>query len=459
MANLPHWFSKYARSPTAAAWRDRLRIGQRLLTLLLRDVTEGGLDLRATSLVYTTLLSLAPLLAVSFSVLKAFGAHNQMRPMLLEMLNPLGEQAAEIADRIIGFVNNLEVGVLGFTGFALLFYTVLSLLQKIEDSFNQIWRVRKSRAFRRRFSEYLSVLLVGPVLVFSALGLMASMASHKIVQAIIALEPFGTLYFMLGRVLPNLFMIAAFTFLYLFIPNTRVRFKAALAGGIAAGLCWRLAGWLFGLFVAGSAQYQAIYSSFAILVVFMIWLYVNWLILLLGVDISFYVQHPSHPRLERRDFRLGYASFRRIGLTLMYLLAERFQRGEPPWTLDDLATRLELPCRSVEDVLDTLRRRGLVIEVDRENAAYMPAREPCTLPMAEVLDALDSESGATLSSSHDPALRVPAVESLMNRLKEADQATMEGMSLKRWLETPGVGRGFQAADAACHTESALRARP
>lgn len=434
MANLPDWFKRH------------LHTARNFLEILFRDITEGGLDLRATSLVYTTLLSLAPLLAVSFSVLQAFGAHNQMRPLLLEILDPLGDaQAVEITDRIIGFVNNLDVGVLGFTGFALLFYTVLSLLQKIEDCFNQIWRVGQSRGFRRRFSEYLSVLLVGPVLVFSALGLMASLSSHEIVKAIISLEPFGTLYYLLVRLLPNLLMIAAFTFLYLFIPNTRVRLKAALAGGIAAGLGWRLVGWLFGLFVAGSAQYQAIYSSFAILIVFMIWLYVNWLILLVGVDISFYVQHPAHPRLERRGFRLSYASSRRVGLTVMYLLAERFQRGAPPWTLDALATTLGLPCRCVEEVLEALRRRGLVIAVDPDNTAYLPARELGSVTLLDILDALDAESGPA-DAPHDPALKPPVVEEVMRRLQAARSGAVDGMSLRDWLGTADGDRRTPATE-------------
>jgi membrane protein len=406
-----------------------LRPALRLLHTLWRDIAEGGLDLWATSLVYTTLLSLAPLLAVSFSVLQAFGVHNQMRPLLLEMLDPLGQaQAAEVADRIIGFVNNLDVGVLGFTGFALLFYTVLSLLQKIEDCFNRIWRVDKPRGFRRRFSEYLSVLLVGPVLVFSALGLMASMASHRVVQALIAQEPFGTLYYLLGQTLPSVFMVAACTFFYGFIPNTRVRWVAALAGGVAAGLSWRLAGWLFGVFVAGSAQYQAIYSSFAILVVFMIWLYVSWLILLLGVDIAYHVQHPADPGLGRQA---GRAAFRRSGLAAMGLVGQRFLRGEPPLNPDELAGHLQLPGREIQEALEALRRRGLVLEVEQDGGAYLPARDLSALPLREVLDALD---GAEARAAPGPST---APEELLRRLREAEHSALEGMSLKQWLEAAG----------------------
>ncbi|MGZ8245275.1 YhjD/YihY/BrkB family envelope integrity protein, partial [Methylomagnum sp.] len=396
------------------------------------DVTDGGLDLRATSLVYTTLLSLAPLLAVSFSVLKAFGAHNQMRPLLLQMVAPLGPQGAELTDRLIGFVNNLEVGVLGFTGFALLFWTVLSLLQKIEDSFNHIWRVQKSRSLRRRFSEYLSVLMVGPVLVFSALGLMASMTSHGIVQAIIALEPFGTLYFWLGKLLPTLFISIAFAFLYAFLPNTLVSLRAALTGGIAAGVAWRLTGGLFAEFVAGSTQYAAIYSSFAILIVFMIWLYVSWLILLLGVDVSFYAQHPRYLRMARRETQFGQARFRRVGLWIMALLAERFWRGEPPWTLAELTARLDLPDLAIADALERLRERGLVLPVEGSESAWVPAREPCVLMVADILAALEAEPGDDTGQPAAP------VDGLLERLNGARNEALGEMSLKALVES-GAG--------------------
>ncbi|CAL1240442.1 YhjD/YihY/BrkB family envelope integrity protein [Candidatus Methylocalor cossyra] len=409
-------------------WRALWQAGRRLVEALLRDVTVGGLDLRATSLVYTTLLSLAPLLAVSFSVLKAFGAHNQMRPFLLELFSPLGAPAAEITDRIIGFVNNLEVGVLGFTGFALLFWTVLSLLNKIEHALNAIWRVDRERSFRRRFSDYLSVLLVGPVLLFSALGIMATLASHAIVQTIIALEPFGTLYYLLMQILPTLFIIGAFSFLYLFIPNTRVSFKAALIGGIVAGLTWRVVGRLFGTFVAGSAQYAAIYSSFAILIVFMIWLYLDWLILLVGADVAFYVQHPRYLRLSWQDpNRLGPGVFRRLGLLLMYLMAQRFQRGEPPWTKAELAARLDLPDQVVERALAALQRGGLILPVDGEETAFMPARELCATSVREVLEALQAEPG---DSSAGTALAEPAVDRILAQLRQAVDQAVEGLTVK-----------------------------
>ena len=140
----------------------------RISHLIIRDLIEGMLNLRAMSLVYTTILALVPLLAVSFSVLKGFGVHNQIEPLLLNFLLPLGDQGIEISAKIIGFVENTKAGVLGSLGLALLLYTVISLLQKIEQSFNYTWHVVELRSIGKRFSDYLTVVMVGPVLLFSA---------------------------------------------------------------------------------------------------------------------------------------------------------------------------------------------------------------------------------------------------------------------------------------------------
>ena len=418
--------------------RGRLQYLRNLGGALFRDITEGGLDFYATSLVYSILLSLAPLLAVSFSVLKAFGAHNQLRPFLMRMVEPLGEQGGELVERIIGFVDNLDVGVLGTTGFALLFYTVVSLLQKIENAFNRIWRVRTQRSLHRRFSDYLSVLMVGPVLVFSAFGVMASMASHTLVKTLIAYEPLGTLYYGLGRLLPVLFMAGAYTFLYSFIPNTSVRLKAATAGGITAAMAWWVVGKLFRIFVAGSAQYAAVYSGFAILIVFMIWLYANSLILLVGVEIAFYVQNPHYMDAGRQPARIGSALFRRSGLLLMVLLARRFLRGEPPWTLAGLAARLHLPDESITAILEALSRNGLV--VDAGEGRYLPARETGTLPVKDILAALETDARDGPSPKGLPE-NDPAVDRVLVSLEEARGKAVGDLSLKSLAEESPAEKG------------------
>jgi membrane protein len=357
----------------------------RLFYVAAREFFEGQVNLRAMSLVYTTLLGLVPLLAVSFSVLKAFGVHNQLEPFMLNFLAPLGPKSAEITQRVIGFVENMKVGVLGSLGLAFLVYTVISLIQKIEAAFNYIWKIRRPRSFARRFSDYMSVILVGPVLIFSAIGLTASVMSTEVVQRIIAMEPFGTAVYVAGKVIPYVFVCAALTFVYIFVPSVKVRFRSALVGGIFAGVLWQTAGWGFASFIVKSTKYAAIYSGFAILIMFMIWLYISWLILLVGAQVSFYHQYPQFLFLKKEELLLSSRLKERLALLIMFLIGSSHYRKSPPCTLNTLVDRLGLPVEPVQDVLTVLQTRGLVTESSDEPPSYLPARDIETITLREIL--------------------------------------------------------------------------
>src|ERR687891_1359651 len=244
------------------------------------------LGLRAMGLTYTTLMSMVPFLAVTFSVLKAFGVQNGLEPFLMQMLQPLGREASEITKTIIDFVNNIRVGILGAAGLAMLFYTVVSLVAKVEDALNQIWRVPRSRTWSQRITAYLSAVLVGPVMVFTALALTASAQSYWLVKRLVQIGFVSYIFTLTTSVMPFVLLCATFTFLYKLIPYTKVRLSSALIGGGSAGVLWQLVGMGFAAFVANSAQYAAIYSSFAIMIVFLIWLYTGWLIFLIGAEVA-----------------------------------------------------------------------------------------------------------------------------------------------------------------------------
>ena len=372
----------------ATLLRRRLIHALQLIYAVLRDLAGGDLMLRATSLVYTTLLSLVPLLALSFSVLKAFGVHNQIRPTLLAMLEPLGAKGVEIANQIVGFVENMRVGVLGAVGLALLVYTVVSLLQKIESAFNHVWRVQRARRFGQRFSQYLSVLTVGPMLVFAALGVTATLFSNQVVQALADLEPLGSIVAGIGRLVPYLLVIGAFFFVYMFMPNTKVRWRPALAGAVVAGVLWQSVGWGFASFVAGSTKYTAIYAGFAIVILAMIWLYLNWLIVLVGATISFYWQHPEHLSTRVRDPQPSSRSKERIALQVLAAIGSHFQRNQPAWTLDALAQHLKVPQVALERIINVLLQGNFLAETDDDSPRYLPARALDSVKVKEVLDAI-----------------------------------------------------------------------
>jgi len=427
-------------------WRRWLIFGARTAFALSRDIMDGTLPMRAMSLVYTTLLSLVPLLAISFSVLKGFGVHNQIEPLLLGLLEPLGDQAAEITERIVSFVDNMRVGVLGGIGFAMLFYTVMALLQKIERSFNYIWHVRLGRDLGQRFRDYLSVILVGPALIFGGIGLTASAASGFLADLVSGLGPAKTLFETAGRLVPYLMIVAAFSFIYSFMPNTKVRLRSALIGGLIAGFLWTTAGWLFASFVAGSANYTAIYSTFASLIVLLLWLYVGWLILLVGAAIAFYHQYPDHLGLGRDEPGTGPRMTERIGLQVAHHVLRCFYQGGPAPTLDALTHRLSLPRRMIEDALGVLCARGLLAKV-AESQGYLPGCPPETTSVRDLLDALRSGSDSRISRvarrGHGPADHALAIADRADRaaLDSVAAITLKELAGSDAPACPGGGDG------------------
>jgi len=350
-------------------WRHFLQI----VVMVGRDLVQGDITLRAMSLVYTTILSMVPLLAVSISVLKGFGVRGQLKPALTNLLAPLGPQADEISSRVVGFVENMQIGVLGALGLGLLIYTSISLILKIETSFNHIWHLQSSRSLMQRFSDYLSVIMVGPVLLFSAIGITASLGNNQIVEALQALPYMTDLLYLLGKLLPFLLVIAAFTFVYILVPNTRVRFLSALYGAVVAGALWQTSGILFTSFVSGSSQYTAIYSGFAVMLVFMIWLYLSWVILLTGASISFYHQNPDQLKWKRGKTTLSARLRDQLALQAMInigLAYDRRSRLVP--NLKNLAAYQQVPAPLLERMLDALQHEGLVVQSADNPPRYLP---------------------------------------------------------------------------------------
>ena len=360
----------------------------RLLYVAVREFTEGHITLRAMGLVYTTLLSLVPLLAVSFSVLKGFGVHNQIEPLLSNFLTPLGPKGEEISAKVIGFVGNIKIGVLGTLGLSMLFYTVISLIQKIESALNAIWKIKKSRSFARRFSDYTSIILIGPVLIFSAMGLTASVMNTRVLQGIVSVELFGAAIYLAGKIVPYLLVCAAFTFIYSFVPNIKVKFRSALAGGLFAGILWETTGWAFASFVVSSTKYTAVYSGFAILIMFLIWLYLSWLILLVGAEVSFYHQYPQFLTVKKETLLLSNRLKERLAILVMFLIGDNFYHNRKPWNLDSLLNQLNFPLEPVQDVLTALENHGFLLETGDDPPAFLPAKDLENIKLRELLSSV-----------------------------------------------------------------------
>ena len=396
--------------------------------LVYRDVTSGLLPLRAMSLVYTTLLSLVPLLAVSFSVLKGFGVHNQLEPALLNLLEPLGDKGVEITHNIIEFVEKINVGVLGALGLAFLLYTVVSMIQKIESSFNYTWRVSTHRSLVQRISNYLSVLTIGPVLVFAALGITATVMSSTIVQTLMSYPYIGALIEFGGRLVPYALIILAFTFIYIFIPNTKVKIAPAFIGAIVAGVMWQSAGWLFASFVVGATKYTAIYSALATLIIFMIWLYASWVITLIGTNIAYYVQNAEQCRLHPYEFSLSSRQEEKIALLIMALVGKHYYQGLKQWNEIDLAEYLSIPQQAIDQVLKSLFQARLLAETADDPPGLLPARPAEKISLAEILDVMRNEGELPDNEINVPSDRT--IDQIYTQLETAIHESLKDKTLQ-----------------------------
>jgi len=378
------------------------------------------LNLQAMSLTYSTLLSLVPFLAVMFSVLKAFGVQNVLQPFLAQMLQPLGAEASAVTNKIINFVENIRIGILGAAGVAMLFYTVVTLVAKIEDALNQIWRSPHSRSWGQRTTAYLSVVLVGPVMVFTALALTASAQSYWLVARLFKIGFVSYVFTLTTSVMPFVLLCATFTFLYKFIPYTKVRLRSALVGGAAAGILWQLVGVGFAAFVANSAQYAAIYSGLAIMIVFLIWLYVGWLIFLVGAEVAYFHQHPHAFIREALHGTGGHRFQEWLALSAMVEITRRHFSDGPPWQPTELAASFGVS--SLENFIDDFVRAGILLRsLDPEGVAL--ARPPESVTVNDVLDIV-SDSAAQELRNPGPATDI------LTRRDRAVHDALEGITLK-----------------------------
>ncbi|MCH7897879.1 MAG: YihY/virulence factor BrkB family protein [Proteobacteria bacterium] len=401
----------------------------RYLYAVLRAVMSGQLTLRSMSLVYTTLLSIVPLLAFSFSVLKGLGVHKQLESRLFVVLEPLGEQGVDITNQLMTIVNNVNGNLLGAMGLAFLIYTAISMVQKIEESFNYVWYVTKPRNFARRLAEYMLVLLIGPLFIVIAIGMITLLHNESIVQYLVQNEALGPLIAVTSKLTPYLIVSAVFTFLYMYMPNTDVKLKSALVGGLAGGFLWATVGMIFAAFIVNSTRNDAIYASFAIGIITLIWLYLNWLVLLIGSQLAFYHQNPAYLRIGRREPRLSNAMRERLALNIMFLVGKSFRDPDKQIRMADLSTSLSIPSITLAPITTGLEQGGLLSLT--ENEVLQPGREMTRILLNDILDVVRVE-GET--GSHQDPTWSAEIESIGAKLDDVLAQTVGEKSLSDLLD-------------------------
>ncbi len=400
----------------------------KITVMVAQDFIEHLVKLQAMALSFKTLLSLAPLLAVIFSLLKAFGVHNRLEPALAEALDPLGEKGREITVYLISFVDKMSAGALGSIGFVALFLTVLSLMGTIEDAFNHIWRVKSPRSLARRFSDYLSAILVGPVLVFTAVTITATLQNHAVVRSLTSLQALGAVILALLQVLPYLTLWGAFTFVYMFIPNTRVKLQSAIIGGLVAALLWQTVGWGFAVFVASSTKYYAIYSSFAILLLFLFWLHLGWIIVLLGAEVAYAHQYIHFFHGDRQLLAQSPAGREKLALHAMLFVGRNFYHGVDPMTVTDLAAELQVPAGLIKEFMEMFAQTRMVLPV-ADGETFVLARDPETISIKDILDCVRN-AGMTITTSNDDSDAEQQINALLQDIDESVSQAVAEKSLQ-----------------------------
>jgi membrane protein len=385
----------------APPWGPVLRV-LRYPAAIVRDWLAGEISVQAMSLAYTTLLSLVPLMVFSFAILKGIGARTDLYFILQEFFRPLGSAASQLTDSVMSFVANMRGDVLGSIGLIFLTYTVLSTIQKVETSFNFVWRVDRPRSLVRRFSEYLSVMIVGPILLAVALGLLGSAVHSQVAQWLDSVAYLAWFFGALGRLLPFAIVAVVFTFMYALIPNTRVETRAAVIGGVTGGIIWALVGQVFTAVLLYSSQMMVVYTGFAIVLTTLIWVYLSWLILLIGAELAFYVQFPQYLPLGHDSVALEGSVRERLGLSIMVLIARDYHRGLPHWSAPRLAEELDVPRAALAPLLAALEKAGLLTATEKEQ--FVPGRDPESILVAAIIAALRSPAGGRST----PAVRTVA---------------------------------------------------
>jgi len=408
-----------------------LHFALKIVLMVGRDFIQNLVKLQAMALAFKTLLSLAPLLAVVFSLLKAFGVHNRMEPALAEALAPLGDKGAEITVHLIGFVNKMSAGALGSVGLVTLFITVLSLMGTIEEAFNHIWRVKSPRKLARRFSDYLSAILVGPILVFAAVTITATLQNNAIVQSLLSLQALGAVILFLLRLVPYITLWGAFTFVYMFIPNTHVQLRSAVVGGLVAAVLWQTVGWGFAVFVASSTRYYVIYSSFAILLLFLLWLHIGWLIVLLGAQVAYAHQHIHFYLGDRELLAQTPAGREKLALHLMLLIGKNFYHGRDPLNVAGIAAQLRLPAGIVKEFMVMFADLKLVLPLAEEDT-YVLARAPETIAVKEILDGVRN-SGRSARTQRHGSKEESVIDDILLDVDKAAAKVLEGKNLQALL--------------------------
>lgn len=414
----------------------------RVAYMSARNSLSDRVPFQASALTFMTLLGLVPALAISFSVAKGLGFAGTLKKMLLE--NEFVASQTEVFTKIIGYVENTQVGTLGAVGLVLLVGTLVITLSSVEATFNRIWNVRVTRSWTRRFTDYLSVLIIVPLLILMATGAWATVSGHSAVRELLNMAVVGRLAGWGLSLGPLLLLSTALTFFYMFLPNTNIPFKSAALAGVLAGAMWWGVQSSYIYFQIGVARYNAIYGGFASLPLFFIWLQVSWTVVLLGAELA----HAHH--VCRRGPLPRYllppmspAQREALALRILYRLALRFENGQPAMSLAQLARELNAPERELHYLVSDMIDVGLVVDVGEEGR-IQPGRSLDSITLADALALLRGEGASVVDGADDRE-----VCRLLSQAELAGRQVLGEFTLQELVKRSSPGGPETGGEASC----------
>ena len=365
----------------------------RMFMLTIRGFQTDRCTLRASGLTFLTVLSIVPVLALLFGIAKGFGMEKVLQEKLLAAMQGQEETAQRIIEFAHSQLEKTQGGLVAGIGLLILLYAVLKTLTQIEASFNDIWHIKRPRSIMRKVADYLAVVIIGPMLLIIASSATVIAATHlrDFLLGFSFLEPLAILVLLVLKLLPYATIWLLFTFMYIFVPNTRVKFTSALTAGIIAGTVFVLFQSLYIQAQVGLTRFSPIYGSFAALPLFLVWLQLSWIVVLFGAELAFAHQNAHLYEFESEVVSASPRFKTLIALWITHFLVRRMEAGEGTMSSDEIADALDLPVRLVnESVADLVAANVLIETQNGKSLGYFPARDPELITPAFVISALQS---------------------------------------------------------------------
>lgn len=440
MANVVTLFKRVTHFLTHNLWRVRLdKLGKkqgflvrqlRVFSLAINGFNEDKCLLKATALTYYTLFSIVPIIALAFAIAKGFGFEQSLQQDLLLKFQDQKDiltQAFVYADKMLA---NTKGGLIAGVGIVLLLWSIISLLNSIENSFNEIWEIKRGRTWTRKITDYLSIMLIGPIFIILSGGLTVWLKTglDTVASNVSLISPATALFL---KIFAFGLLWGMFIFLYMALPNTKVTFKGAAMGSLVAALLFELLQWAYVSSQIGVAQYNKIYGSFAALPLFLVWVQYSWFVVLFGAELTFAHQNVDHYELESDINNISDRYKRVIALMIANLVVKNFNDGKPSLTAIEIAHKLDLPVRLARVIINEFTETGVFNEVKMLNdkeIGYQPGISDSKLTVKFIIDKLDEKGVNELPIESGKELET--VNRLMKDMDEVLNTTKGNMLVK-----------------------------